>query len=153
MIAEQPTSEGDDAAIAFEAMRRQLALLQAVVEGFASRQQRIEARDYAPDLGRLIERQDRVRDAINTLADRPALSLTPQALGREIELAGAAARRADHEAMESANDMLRQSTRSLDGFVAHVRTAEAQRDAIIWAVVVTMGVTALALTFGPLLAA
>ncbi len=48
-----------DPAGAFERMRRQLALLAAAVEGFASRQQAIEARDYAPDLGRLIERQDR----------------------------------------------------------------------------------------------
>jgi hypothetical protein len=90
-----------DPAEAFERMRGQLALLTAAVEGFASRQQAIEARDYAPDLSRPIERQDRVRDAIMKLSDRPAVALTPEALTIQIADAAKAARRADQELLQT----------------------------------------------------
>lgn len=122
-----------DPAEAFEAMRRQLALLAAAVEGFASRQERIEARDYAPDLARLIERQEQVVEAVVKLRDRPALALTPETMAAEIAEAGRDARKADHQLIETAASQQRSATQALETIVGHARTREKQVDAMIWA--------------------
>lgn len=140
MAAEQVS----DPAEAFEQMRRQLALLTAAVEGFASRQQVLEARDYAPDLAQLIERQGRLVEAVNALAKRPAMALTPETLAEQILQAGSAGRRADHELLQS--EVSRQScaTKQIEAIIGQARTREQQRDALIWAALIG-AVTILAL--------
>jgi len=122
-------------------MRRQLALLTAAVEGFASRQQAIEARDYAPDLGRLIERQDRASDAIMKLADRPAIALTPEALAIQIADAGKVARRADQELLQTETARQRGAAQQLEAIIGQARSRERQTVALIWAVLAGMIVT------------
>jgi uncharacterized protein (DUF58 family) len=130
---DMPTDEPQtDPAEAFEQMRRQLALLTAAVEGFASRQQAVEARDYAPDLGRLIERQDRVRDAIMMLAERPAVALTPGALAARIADAGKDARHADKQVLQTEAERQRAVAQQLETIVGQARSRQQQTDALIW---------------------
>lgn len=128
---ERPAS--DDAAVAFDAMRRQLALLTSAVEGFASRQEAITARDYGPDLEKIAARMANVGNAINVLAERPAIALTPAEMARQIEAAGKTIQQADHAAFSGAQQGLAQAARELDGMVARERTREKQVDALIWA--------------------
>jgi len=124
-----------DPAEAFERMRRQLALLSAAVEGFASRQQAIEARDYAPDIARLIERQERMVEAIKILAARPAVALTPQELAERITEAGRAARDTDREMLAAAANRQQSSADVLEDIVGHARSREAQFDALVWSAI------------------
>ena len=126
-------SASDDAATAFDAMRRQLALLTSAVEGFASRQEAITARDYGPDLEKIAARMANVGNAINVLAERPAIALTPAEMARQIEAAGKTIQQADHAAFSGAQQGLAQAARELDGMVARERTREKQVDALIWA--------------------
>lgn len=123
-----------DAAMAFENMRRQLALLTAATEGFAARQAALEARDYAPDLGRLAGAMDRTHEAINILNRRPGVALTPETVAAQIERAAVPLRRADHDALREAVQALGQATQRIDGIVDRARTREQQCDALIWAV-------------------
>jgi hypothetical protein len=130
-----------DPAEAFERMRRQLALLTAAVEGFASRQQAIEARDYAPDIARLIERQERFTAAIRTLADRPAMALTPEVLAIQIADAGKVARRSDQELIQTETARQRGAAQQLEAIVGHARTRQQQTDGLIWAILSGMMIT------------
>lgn len=140
-----------DPAEAFEAMRRQLALLAAAVEGFASRQQAIEARDYTPDIARLIDRQDKVREALLTLAARPGIALTPETLAKEITEAGNSARRSDHEILQRAAERQRGNAQILETIIGQARDRQQQTDALIWAALAGMIAASMIFVAGSLL--
>jgi hypothetical protein len=122
-----PPPELDDPEVAFEAMSRRLAGLTAAVEGFAARQQELHARDYGPDLAKIHERQEKVRAAILTLGERPAMALTPELIALQIETAGAQGRAADHQAWTKSSRELGRAVQSLDGVVASALAAKTQR--------------------------
>lgn len=117
----------DEPEVAFEVMSRRLAGLTAAVEGFAARQQELHARDYGPDLAKIHERQEKVRAAILTLNNRPAMALTPQTIASQIESAGAQGRAADHQAWNNANRALGQVVQSLNAVVASALRAQTQK--------------------------
>jgi hypothetical protein len=122
-----PAEVIDDPEVAFDAMGRKLAGLTAAVEGFAARQQELHARDYGPDLAKIHERQDKVKAAILTLNERPAMQLTPDMIASQIKAAGEQGRAADHQAWSNANQQLGYAIQSLNGVVASARAAKVQR--------------------------
>jgi hypothetical protein len=136
-----PASGADDPEVAFENMTRKLAGLTAAVEGFAARQQELHARDYGMDLAKIHERQEKIRAAIQTLSERPAMALTPELIASQIEAAGAEGRSADHQAWADAHRELRSAALALNGVVASALEARRQR---LW----TAAVAAAALMFG-----
>jgi hypothetical protein len=136
-----PADAIDDPEVAFAAMSRKLAGLTAAVEGFAARQQELHARDYGPDLATIHERLEKMKDAILTLNERPAMQLTPEKIGSQIRSAGEQGRATDHQAWDIANQQLGCAIRSLNGVVASARMAGTQR---LW----IAGAAALALTVG-----
>ena len=129
----------------------QLAMLTAAVEGFAARQTRIEQRDYSQDLAQIAERQDKMSAAINILADRPGVKLTPDGFAEGVGKAAAKLRAPDHAALASAQAAMGDARTAMASVVAGARTSQAQRDALIWVAILAMGVTALLLTLGPFL--
>lgn len=150
MIEMQPDSDAD-ALAAFERMNRQLAMLTAAVEGFAARQTRIEQRDYSQDLAQLAERQDKMIGAINTLADRPGVNLTPDGFAEGVGRAAAKLRVPDQAALASAQTAMGDARAAMAGVVAGAPSRQAQRDALTWAVILTLGATGLLLALAPLL--
>ena len=150
VIGAQPDSDAD-ALAAFERMSGQLATLAAAVDGFAARQTRIEQRDYSQDLAKLTERQEKMIGAINILADRPGVKLTPDGFAESVGMAVAKLRAPDQAAFASAQAAMGDARAAMMGVVAGARTRQAQRDAMIWAVTIAMGVTALLLALAPLL--
>ncbi len=150
VIEAQPDSDAG-ALAAFERMSGQLAMLTAAVEGFAARQARIEQRDYSQDLAQLAERQDRMIGVINTLADRPGVKLTPDGFAESVGKAAAKLRAPDQTALASAQAAIGDARTAMASVVASARTRQAQRDALIWATTMAMGVTALLLALTPLL--
>lgn len=150
-VIEAQADSDADALAAFERMGGQLAMLVAAVEGFAARQARIEQRDYSQDLAQLAERQDKMLGAINTLADRPGVKLTPDGFAEGVGRAAAKLRAPDQAALASAQAAIGDARAAMAGVVASARTRQAQRDALIWATTIAMGVTALLLALAPLL--
>ena len=143
--------DGDaDALAAFERMSRQLAMLTAAVEGFAARQTRIEQRDYSQDLAQIAGRQDKMTAAINILADRPGVKLTLDGFAEGVGRAAAKLRAPDQAALDSAQAAMGGARAAMAGVVAGARTRQTQRDALIWAAIVAMGVTALLLALAPI---
>jgi hypothetical protein len=136
-----PADAIDDPEVAFAAMSRKLAGLTAAVEGFAARQQDLHARDYGPDLAKIFERLEKMKDAILTLNERPAMQLTPEKIGFQIRAAGDQSRASDHQAWGIANQQLGNATQSLNSIAASARAAETQR---LW----LAGATGVALVIG-----
>lgn len=122
-----PQSELDQPELAFEAMAQRLAGLTAAMDGFAARQQELHGRDYGPDLEKIQETFEWVRGAINTLAERPALTLTPDDIAGQIERAGRHGRQADHHAWDKAQRRFAEAARSIETVVASAWQARVQR--------------------------
>jgi hypothetical protein len=123
----EPPVEADETVQAFNDMSRKLAGLTAAVDGFAARQQEVHARDYGPDLEKIRDGYDKVCGAINILAKRPAMTLTPQDVARQIEAAGIQGRADDHRAWIGANQAVAGTVQELKLIVASARSAEAQQ--------------------------
>ena len=141
MGIQEPPVEVGQTVPAFNEMSRKLAGLTAAVDGFAARQQELHARDYGPDLEKIREGYDKVCGAINILAKRPAMTLTPQDIARQIEAAGTQGRADDHRAWNGASHTLVGTVQELKGMVASAQSAETQR---LW----IAGAAALALVVG-----
>ncbi|OAN63652.1 DUF6118 family protein [Sphingomonas sp. TDK1] len=137
----EPPVEPDQTVQAFNDMSRKLAGLTAAIDGFAARQQELHARDYGPDLEKIRDGYEKVCGAINILAKRPAMTLTPQEVAKQIEAAGAQGRADDHRAWSGASQTLSGTVRELKGIVASAHAAETQR---LW----IAGAAALALLVG-----
>jgi hypothetical protein len=137
----EPPLEADQTVQAFNDMSRKLAGLTAAVDGFAARQQELHARDYGPDLEKIRDGYDKVCGAINILAKRPAMALTPQDVAKQIEAAGTQGRADDHRAWTAASNALGGTVQELKGTVASAHSAETQQ---LW----IAGAAALALVIG-----
>ena len=129
----QPAGNIDDPEVAFEAMSRKLAGLTAAVEGFAARQQELHARDYGPDLVKIQEQWAEIVRAFKALKNRPGISLTPESIASQIDVASVRVRAADHQAWSDANRQLGAAIQSLNGIVASANDADTQRLWIIGA--------------------
>lgn len=137
----EPTSEADQTVQAFNDMSRKLAGLTAAVDGFAARHQELHARDYGPDLEKIRDGYEKVCGAMNILAKRPAMTLTPQDVARQIEAAGTQGRADDHRAWIGASHALGSTVQELKGMVVSAHSAETQQ---LW----IAGAAAVALVVG-----
>ena len=117
----------EDPAVAFEQMSRKLAGSAAAIDGFAVRQQELHARDYGPDLARILDRQEGARSAIDDLGKRPAMTLTLDTIASQIKAAGEAVRSDDHKMWRDACREQRQAADELKAIVISVRDARVWR--------------------------
>lgn len=112
------------AAEAFEALRREVALMRLGVEALAG--ERRAQPDYTETLGQLAADMATSSAAMGRLAERGALSLTPEDVAREIRIAQIHARR---EATEVTQDSMRHLSAvagELGRWIEHARTADLQ---------------------------
>lgn len=114
----------DPAAVAFDALRREVALLNVALSGFAA--ERASAPDYSEALGDIAEGVRVALGGIGQLATSPVLALTPAEMARQIMAAGEAARREDHTALQQAQDNLQQTAHDLRGWIDTARLASVQ---------------------------
>lgn len=150
-VIEAQLDSDADALAAFERMSRQLAMLTAAVEGFATRQARIEQRDYTQDFAQLADRQDKVETAIRTLADLPGARFTPDSLAEGVSKAAVTLRALDKAALVSAQKTMDDARSAMDAVVVGARTKQEQGAALEWTAAIFTVVTMMLLTLGPLL--
>jgi len=114
----------DPAAMAFDALRREVALLNVALSGFAA--ERASAPDYNEALGDIAEGVRVALGRIGQLATSPVLALTPAEMARQITAAGEAARREDHAALQQAQERFQRAAGDLRGWVETARLASVQ---------------------------
>ncbi len=111
---------------ALEAVARRLAGVTAAVDGFAERQQDLLGRDYSEDLALIHQSCEDLREAIDALAHKPALALTPEMIGRQIEAAGRQVRKDADLALAAMQSNLQNAISALARIAGSVRTVRQQ---------------------------
>ncbi|WP_126494812.1 hypothetical protein [Sphingosinicella microcystinivorans] len=115
---------------AFEALRREVALLRRALEGLAAEQK--AQPDYS---GVLVGIGARIREqnaALGTMAEAPALQLTPEAIGQQILRASEQVRAEDARLLGQAQNGMTGAARQIEAALASARTAHAQQRAVRW---------------------
>jgi len=111
---------------ALEMIAERLAGLGTSIAALAERQQDLLGRDYSAELAHIRNATEAMAEAIETLAARPALALTPEVIARQIEVAAIEGRNADQAAWASARKDLQSATTSLAGVTTSQRNARQQ---------------------------
>jgi len=127
-------AETVDAAAAFEALRREVALLTVAVAGLAA--ERAPAPDYSETLGEIAKGMSVAVGRLGKVMTSPSFGLSPADLARQIAAAGDEARRQDRAAVHQAQDALQRSARDLDGWIDRARLASLQNWRLIQAAAV-----------------
>jgi hypothetical protein len=120
----------DDPVVAFEELRRAVALTLVAIEGLAAARERIP--DYSETLGEML---GALRDASVRLARiecSPAIGLAPVAMAAEIVKAGEVARAADQKQLHEVRDEMLRAIGRIDTIVDHGRAAHHQRRSLIF---------------------
>jgi Family of unknown function (DUF6118) len=118
--------EGDPAAKAFLEMRNALAGMTMAVNKMAGEWNALEIPDYTETLGKMATNFETLVEELEELSSKPALELTPEALAKQIAAAGAAARKAEQEALASATATFVKLGSEMAGFLASARTENVQ---------------------------
>ena len=123
--------EADPAARAFGRLAEKVELLETAIAGLVAR--RDAAPDYNQTLGEQAARLDKMRDAINILARRPAMQITPGAMAAEIEAVGTKARAADGATIAQARERIDGAARQMERLAGTIATVREQRRRLMWA--------------------
>lgn len=113
-----------DATAAFEALRREVALLNVAIAGLAA--ERMSAPDYSETLGEIAKGVSVAVGRIGKVMSSPALSVTPGEMARQIAAAGDEARRQDRSALQTAQENLQRVAGDLRGWIDAARLASLQ---------------------------
>jgi Family of unknown function (DUF6118) len=145
----------DPATLAFEALREEVALVRRAMAGLAASREANEPPDYSLTLGKIARETEAMAAHLNMLAALPALRLTARDWAREIAAAGMEARRSDQEALTQARDAFRHAAHDMSAKLASARSAEIQRQWLLWigACGFFAGILALAIAIGPIVRA
>ncbi len=131
--------EQDDAARAFEDLTAEVRVMRRAVEALEAK----KPTDYAPTLAAFAQKLEKLTLATVTMAERPAMRLTPDSYAAQI------GRAADDAARPAAAELQRVQTLTgtLERALGGIRTREEQSRWVVWTA--TGGVAAGAiLTFG-----
>lgn len=94
----------DQAAEAFENLRAEVSLMRRAVERLAAERAEVpDVPDYSETLGVISRNLSATAQRVDALVKSPALSLTPEETGRQIDAASFTARREDHRLFLAAN--------------------------------------------------
>lgn len=124
---------------AFDRMSGNMSTLAAAIDQFGLRLNDLAGRDYSDDLAKIDQNWEKAREAFKRLTERPALALTPEAMGEQMRTAGARARETEQQALRDARSRLDEAVGSIRLVVASARTQEQQN---FW-VAVNAGVAAI----------
>ncbi|NQE63161.1 DUF6118 family protein [Caulobacter sp. RHG1] len=127
-------AEPADAAVAFDALRREVALLNVAVAGLAA--ERAPAPDYSETLGEIAKGVSVAVGRLGKVMTSPTIALSPADLARQIAASGDEARRQDRAAVHQAQEALQRSARDLDGWIDRARLASLQNWRLVQATAV-----------------
>lgn len=133
MEQEVGIEEPADAA-AFEALRREVALLNVAMAGLAA--ERMPAPDYSETLGEIAKGVTVALGRLGRLVVSPAFTMSPVEMARQVAAAGDDARRQDRAAVHQAQEALQCAARDLDEWVDRARLASLQNWRLVQSVAI-----------------
>ncbi|HUB84471.1 MAG TPA: DUF6118 family protein [Rhizomicrobium sp.] len=123
---------GDPAALAFEALRGEVALVRRAVAGLAAERAAIEIPDYSETLGKIMQGSAATAKHIKTLAERPILHTTVQDWAEAIVQANTPARHASRNALANLHRQLSEVADGMAASLRKARTADRQHQWLVW---------------------
>lgn len=119
-----PALTQSSAARAFEDLRGEVSLLRRALEGLTA--ERRDAPDYGPTLEALITSNEQIREWARKVSERPALRLTPEQIGEQIEAVASRFRQQDRQEFGAAEVRLDVAANELKAMKLTARTAYEQ---------------------------
>lgn len=119
-----PDADASLAAQAFGDLRAEVSLLRRGVERLTDEQ--TAQPDYAPTLEAIDKRIQDVCGWARRVSEKPALTLTPESLGREIAAAAASSGGADRQMLEKASAAMDVAASRIDAMIARSRSVTEQ---------------------------
>ena len=132
LLMQKQTSD-DPAAQAFEGVREELALLHQAVKGMAADRHELVIPDYNATLTQMAEKLESADERLAVIADKPALRLTPEALGAQIKKAADLASQTQRDELQSARNNLVNATNAIVARVNSARDRDEQNNWLIYA--------------------
>jgi Family of unknown function (DUF6118) len=123
----------DPAALAFEALREEVALARRAVAGLAAERASIEIPDYTETLAQITRASAAAANRLKTIAELPMLHASVQDWARAIDQASAPTRLADRAALATIHTRLSQAAQDVAASLRSARAAEAQNQWLLWA--------------------
>jgi hypothetical protein len=151
----QAQAPDDPATVAFEALRKEVALVSSAVAGLAAERAANASPDYSETLAKIVRACVATAANLKMLAAMPALQLTAQDWARKIASAAEEARRTDQETLTQARDAFRQAAHDITAKLTSARSADHQRQWLLWAGAAGFfaGMLLLAIGIGPVVRA
>lgn len=127
-MADREGADEDGAARAFEDLRAEVSSMRRAVERLAAERADSHAPDYSETLGVIANNITATAERVDVLVRSPALSLTPEEIGRQIRTASFDARREDNCQFTAARQGMDEvATRLRHGLESHVIADEQRR--------------------------
>jgi hypothetical protein len=141
--------------MAFEALRKEVALVSRAMAGLAAERAANASPDYTETLAKVVRECAATAANLKTLAAMPALQRTVQDWAREIAAAGKEARRSDQEALTQARDSFQQVAQDMTAKLASAKSADNQRQWLLWTATgaLVAGMLFIAIGIGPIVRA
>lgn len=109
---------------AFEDLRGEVSLLRRAIEGLAA--ERHDQPVYGPTLEALAISNEEIREWARKVSERPALQLTPQRIGEQIEAAASRFREQDRQELATAQGRLKGAIEEVKAISRQTRTTYEQ---------------------------
>lgn len=124
--------EVDPATEAFARLEGEMALMRRAVEHLAAEKGDIRIPDYTATLGEMAQRLGAIAQGMNSIANKPAMHLTPEGLAARIDTAAQDARRTDHDQLAEARKRFDQGAQDMRGMVGRAHAIAEQRRRLAW---------------------
>lgn len=124
-------SQSNDAAKAFEELRREISLQRTAIEGLTAAKDKLP--DYSLTLRAMDERLDRIDERLDRIDQQPAMQLTPLTLAAEMFEASKSCRAEDRKAIGDAREELARSLGRVEGMIKQRRSDDEQDWWVTWA--------------------
>lgn len=125
--------EEETAAQAFARLDGRIAMMARAVEHLAAERASIDIPDYSATLGQMNTRLAAVAQGLATIAQQPAMQLTPEEMAARMDAAAVSARATDKETLREAREGHRDAARIIHSLVRTISIARQQRRHLIWA--------------------
>lgn len=124
------SSPATDLAQAFEALRGEVSLTRAAVEGLTAARERIP--DYSPTLAKLGKQIEITIAQTEAIRQAPAMALTRDGIAKRMIEASVLVRAEDARLLHETRDVLSRSIGKIDGIVEHGQAADRQWRDRLW---------------------
>ena len=132
-LLNEPEPQEETAAQAFARLDRRIAMMTRVVENMAAERMNIEVPDYSATLGQMNTRLAALAKGMAVIADKPAMTMTPEGLAARMNAAAEQSRATDRATLREARETHRELARIIHSLVGVLSGADEQRKRLLWA--------------------